>query len=381
MKQRPIRILFAGGGTGGHFYPIIAVAEAVLELAQKEHIALLELYFMSDDAFDKDLLAKTHLSFIEIVAGKRRAYFSINNFFDIFKTLYGCLLALIRLLVIYPDVVFGKGGYGSFPAMFAARILRIPVVIHESDIIPGRVNRWIGSYATNIAISYPEAIKYFTHTDRVALTGQPIRKVLLEIPNEDPYQVLGLEPSIPTILVIGGSQGSEKINDDLTDILPRILLDAQVIHQTGEKNYAWIKKRADGLLAGVSERGRYHPFPFLESQELRLAAKAATLIISRAGSSIFEIAIWAKPAILIPLPTAREDHQRENAYSYARTGGAVVIEEKNLKPELFLSVINAVLSDPVKQQAMIAGSKAFAKTDAGDKIAHVLLAIATKHGE
>lgn len=378
MKKYP-RILFAGGGTGGHFYPIIAVAEGVLELAQKEKIEDLELFYMSNDPYDKKLLDALHCSYVAITAGKWRTYFSLMNFLDVFKTLYGCFLATIQLAVLYPDVIFGKGGYASFPTLFAARILRIPVVIHESDIVPGKVNRWIGNYATKIAVSYPEAIKYFRHKDRVALTGQPIRKALREIPPEDPYEALKLERNIPLILVIGGSQGAEKINENLVDSLSKLVSKYQIIHQTGAANYEWMRKRAAGVLVGVDHAERYRPFSFLESRQLHLAAKAATLVISRAGSSIFEIALWAKPSILIPLPIARDDHQRENAYSYARAGAAIVIEEKNLKPELFVSVISSVMDDPKKQQEMIAGTKNFAKVDAAEKIAQALLAIVAEH--
>lgn len=379
MKSKPIKIVFAGGGSGGHFYPIMAVAENIILLKDREHLANLELYYMSDDPYDVNLLAAMHISYIKVAAGKRRTYFSVKNFFDIFKTLYGCFIATIRLALLYPDVIFGKGGYASFPAMFAARILRIPVVIHESDIVPGKVNRWIGNYAMKIALSYPEAEKYFLHKDRIALTGQPIIKALLEMPSEDPHVALKLEPGIPVILVIGGSQGAERINENLADIMPRLVENYQVIHQTGEANYAWIKKRVTDVLLGVAHAGRYHPFPYLESKQLRLGAKAATLVISRAGSAIFEIAFWAKPALLIPLPIARDDHQRENAYGYARTGAATIIEEQNLKPELFLSVIDSIMKDKEKQEAMILGARGFAKTDAGDKIAQALLSIITKH--
>lgn len=371
--------MFAGGGTGGHFYPIIAVAESVLETGEREHLSGLELYYASNDPYNNDLLARMRLHFIAIPAGKWRAYFSLRNFVDVFKTFYGCLLALMRFAVLYPDVIFGKGGYASFPALFAARILRIPVVIHESDIVPGKVNRWIGNYATRIALSYPEAEKYFSRKDRIALTGQPVRKLLLEIPSEDPYQALALESGVPVILVIGGSQGAGKINENLLDIMPRLIERYQIIHQTGEANYVWMQKRAADLLSDNIYAKRYRPFPYLESKQLSLAAKAATLVISRAGSGIFEIALWGKPSILIPLPLARNDHQRENAYSYARTGAASVIEEQNLKPELFFSVIRSIVDDETKRSMMEAGAKTFAKTDAASKIAQVLLSIAAKH--
>ncbi len=374
-----MKILFAGGGTGGHFFPIIAVIEAINELADREHIVDLKLYFMSDDPIDKELLTKTHVEYIGVKTGKRRTYFSFKNFTDIFKTFAGVIYATIKIFLLYPDVIFGKGGYASFPAMFAARLLRIPVVIHESDIIPGRVNRWIGDYATNVAISYPEAIKYFKNKDRIALTGQPVRKILLETPTEDPFEVLQLEPGVPVILVLGGSQGAEKINENLIDIMPQLIERYQVIHQTGENNYEWMKQRATGMLTGNPKMQRYRPVAFLDSKQLRVAAKSATLIISRAGSTIFEIALWQKPSILVPLTIARDDHQRENAYSYARTGAAVVVEEQNLKPGVFFSVIESIMEDRSRQEKMIEGTKQFAKIDAADKIAQLLLSISTKH--
>lgn len=374
-----MKILFAGGGTGGHFFPIIAVAEAVRELADKEHLIDLELFYMSDTPFDRDMLTKTDMKFVEVMAGKQRTYFSPKNILDVFKTIFGCTVAVFKIFAIYPDVVFGKGGYASFPAMFAARLLRIPVVIHESDIVPGKVNRWVGDYATKVAISYPEASKYFAHKDRIAYTGQPIRKSVLHVPPEDPFEVLQLEPNVPVLLVMGGSQGAERINEVIIDILPRLVEKCQIVHQTGEKNYDWMKKRAAGMLPNNAHAHRYRPFAFLESSQLRLAAKASTLVISRAGSSIFEIAIWDKPSILIPLPIARDDHQRENAYSYARTGACTVIEEANLKPELLFSVIESIMSDVPTQMKMIEGAKQFTKPDASEKIAQVLLSITTHH--
>jgi UDP-N-acetylglucosamine--N-acetylmuramyl-(pentapeptide) pyrophosphoryl-undecaprenol N-acetylglucosamine transferase len=276
-------------------------------------------------------------------------------------------------------VVFGKGGYASFPALFAAKLLSIPVVIHESDIVPGRVNRFVSNYAEKVAISYPEATRYFKHQDRVALTGQPIRHALLEVPTDDPVEVFGLLPGVPMLLILGGSLGSEKINEGVIDILPKLLEKYQVIHQTVETNIEWMKKRAAGALAGSPNASRYQPFGFLDARQLRLAAKGAALIVSRAGSIIFEIALWEKPSVLIPLAIARDDHQRMNAYSYARSGAATVIEEQNLKAELFFSVIESILSDPARQEVMIAGTKAFTKIDAAEKIAQAILSIAVKH--
>ncbi len=374
-----MNILLTGGGTGGHFFPIIAVAEALNNLAEKEHLIDMNLYYMSDAPYDRALLAKNDITFIEAMAGKQRTYASIKNFSDKFKMLFGCIIATFKLFSLYPDVVFGKGGYASFPALFAARLLRIPVIIHESDIVPGRVNRWVGNYATKIALSYPEAASYFTHTERIALTGQPIRQELFSDITGDPAVALHLEPDLPVILVLGGSLGAERINEAIIDILPRLLEKCQVIHQTGAENIEWMKKRAEGALPNNPHASRYHPYAFIESPLLRLAAKASSLIISRAGSAIFEIALWEKPSILIPLPIARDDHQRKNAYGYARTEAATVVEETNLRPEIFYSVIESIMSNKAVQERMIAGTKSFVKPDAAQKIAQALLAIATAH--
>jgi UDP-N-acetylglucosamine--N-acetylmuramyl-(pentapeptide) pyrophosphoryl-undecaprenol N-acetylglucosamine transferase len=377
-----MKILFTGGGTGGHFYPLIAVAEAINDIADKEHIAGLSMYYMSDTPMDRDLLFRTGLSYIEVKTGKERTYASTKNFFDKFKTLLACIIATFKVFVLYPDVVFGKGGYASFPALFAARLLRIPVVIHESDIIPGRVNEWVGDYAEKIAISYPEAAEHFKgvrNRARIALTGQPIRNVLLEIPTDDPYETLNLERGVPLIMVLGGSQGSERINETIVDILPRLLDRYQVVHQTGDANIDWIKSRAGSVLTKNPNASRYHPSGSLDQHAIAVAGKAASLIVSRAGSSIFEIAIMGVPSVLIPLSIARNDHQRENAYSYARTGAATVVEEKNLRPELLYSVIESILSDEQKRQKMIEGTKSFVKVDAAEKIARALISIALRH--
>lgn len=374
-----MKILFAGGGTGGHFYPIIAIAEEVNKLVDQNKLVDVELYFMSDSPIDKEMLDRNNIKYIEVKTGKKRTYKSIQNFLDIFRTIGGSINALFKIFALYPDVIFGKGGYASFPAMFAAKILRVPVVIHESDIVPGKVNKYIGDYAQKVALSYPDASKYFKNKDRIALTGQPIRKVLLDAPAGDPYQAFNLEPGVPVILVLGGSQGSERINENIIDILIRLVEKYQVLHQTGEQNLDWMKKRAAGVLADNPNAGRYRPFGFLPVDQLALAAKGASLVISRAGSTIFEISIWHKPSILIPLPIARDDHQKLNAYSYARTGAATVIEEQNLKQQVFMSVIESIMQDPARQQLMIEGTKEFAKVDAAEKIAQLLLSIATHH--
>ena len=199
-----MKIVFTGGGTGGHFYPIIAVVQRVNKIIEKEKILQTKLYYVSDSPYDKELLFENGLIYEEVSAGKLRKYFSIKNFLDMFKTFFGIIGAIYKIYSIYPDVVFGKGGYASFPTLIAARILRIPVVIHESDSAPGRVNKWAGKFAQRVAISFAEASLYFPK-EKTAWTGQPIREEIEKLPSrEQALKYWDLDEDIPVVLVLGG---------------------------------------------------------------------------------------------------------------------------------------------------------------------------------
>lgn len=151
-----MRIGFVGGGTGGHFFPLIAVAEKLNNSGQNP-----ELYYFGPDAYDATALQKHQITFVSCPAGKLRRYFSIQNFFDVFRNFFGVFIAIWKLYIIYPDVIFSKGGYTSVPILLAARFLRIPVVIHESDAIPGRANKLATKQARYVAIAYDDAAQFF----------------------------------------------------------------------------------------------------------------------------------------------------------------------------------------------------------------------------
>lgn len=370
-----MKIVFAGGGTGGHFYPIVAVAEAVRALAREKRLLEPQLFFFAPESSDASLLAKYNISFVRIPAGKLRLYADRRNFTDFFKTIWGFKKALALLFWHYPDVVFGKGGYGSFPTLLAARLLRIPVVIHESDSVPGRVNRSAGKWAARVAVSWEGAASFFL-PQKTAWTGHPVRAAIREPIAEGAHEFLKLERGIPTLLVLGGSQGAQAINELILKTLPALTEQFQVIHQTGEAHFAEVSARAEVILGNGT---RYHPFPFLNEEALRMAAAVATLVVSRAGSTIFEIAAWGLPAILIPITESNGDHQRKNAYAYADGGAAAVLEEANLSPVLFLEEIRKIMQDDVRRTAMQAAARAFAKPDAARVIADKLLEIGLTH--
>ncbi len=374
-----MKIIFTGGGTGGHFYPIIAVADKVNQIIDDEKILGAKLYYISDEPYDRELLFENRLTFEEIKTGKMRTYFSFKNFSDLFKIFFGVLNAIIKVFSIYPDVVFGKGGYGSFPTLFAARLLHIPVVIHESDSAPGRVNKWAGRFAKRIAISYPQAINYFPEKN-TAWTGQPIRTEIEEAAERTTaLEYFKFDSEVPVILVLGGSQGAEIINNTVLDALPQLLEKYQVIHQTGVLNYTNVKKRADVVTFNLKNKVRYEPYPFLNPLQMKMAAGASTIIISRAGSTIFEIAAWKKPSILIPFTNSNADHAKKNAFSYAETGACNVIEEMNMTANILCSEINRIVDDKNIYDRMVKGAETFYKKGAAKKIAEEIISIALTH--
>lgn len=374
-----MKILLAGGGSGGHFYPVIAVARALKDAAERERLVSLDLSYMSDAPYDARLLKEEEIKFIKVPAGKIRRYFSVLNFFDVFKTVWGVLRAIFKIYADFPDVIFAKGGYASFPALVAAKFFRIPLVIHESDVEPGKVSSWASKFASRVAISFPESLEYFSD-EKTALTGNPVRRQVFGGSQEEAQEIFSLEGRAPVLLILGGSQGAQKLNDVVLEILPELVKSWQVIHQTGRANFDEIKLRSGLILENSQLRARYHPQPFLDEGGLRNAYKSALAAVARAGAgTIFELAACSLPAILIPLPTAAQDHQRQNAYAYARQGGAVVLEEQNLAPHILLSELEKILKNRELRDRMIKSAQAFARPDAAAKIAQEIIKLALTH--
>jgi UDP-N-acetylglucosamine--N-acetylmuramyl-(pentapeptide) pyrophosphoryl-undecaprenol N-acetylglucosamine transferase len=373
-----MKILLTGGGTGGHFYPLIAIAEKLIEIANKEKIIDLKLFYMSDKPYDKRMIFENKITFVQTPAGKMRKYPSLLNFFDYFKTAIGMFFGFLSMFFIFPDVVISKGGYASFPAVFSARLLGIPVIIHESDSYPGRVNKWTAKFAWRIAISWPEASEYLPK-EKVALTGQPIRKEILHGDSNGAYDFFKFSQNEKVIFVIGGSQGAETINDIIVDTLPELLSRYQIIHQTGINNINEVTSRANMLMENNPNLLKYRPLSYVNNLTTRMAAGCASLVISRAGSTIFEIASWGIPSIIIPITNSNGDHQRKNAYNYARTGACEVIEESNLSSHLLVSEIDKLLSSEDKLSKMKESSIKFSSPEAASKIAQSAIDLALTH--
>ena len=373
-----MRILFTGSGTGGHIFPIISVVREIKKIYNQnpENKDNLELYFLGAADFTKESLEKEGIKVKTIMAGKLRRYPSALNILDFFKIPIGIIQSLWHLYFWMPDVIFSKGGYGSIPVVLAGWLFWIPTLIHESDTVPGLANRLGSKLSKRIAISFNLTEKYFP-PQKTALVGNPIRAEVIQAclaadqsAKERAKGVFKITSQKPIIFIIGGSQGAQKINQIVLSMLPQLLGKYEVIHQTGTKNYQEIEER----FPEASRPADYHPFPFLEENQMGAAYLLADLVVSRAGAgSIFEIAACAKPSILIPLPKSAAEHQKENAFAYAQLGGAVVLDQDNLMPNLLLDKINRILEEPISVQKMKESAKKFSFPGAAQKIAQSLI--------
>lgn len=376
-----MRIVLVGGGTGGHFYPLIAIAEALIARAKTGKELVPELYYMGPEPYDEGSLFSTGITFVKCPAGKMRRYASFKNITDIFAVAWGIVVALLKLFTIYPDVVMSKGGYTSVPVVIAAWLLRIPIVVHESDAVPGRANKIGARFARYIAITYDDSIVHFP-AQKTALTGIPVRNDLLRTFDGDARAILGLVSDRPLIFITGGSQGAERVNDLIVSALRDLLPNFEIFHQTGPAQETIVRQTADALIREKDLLSRYHVRGFLDSKTLHAAETEAWLIISRAGSgSIYEIALHGKPSVIIPIPEDISHDQRTNAYAYARTGAALVIEERNMTPHLLVSEITRMMNGPEIMEGMRKAAFTFGARDAAQKIADILVAIGRSHGK
>jgi UDP-N-acetylglucosamine--N-acetylmuramyl-(pentapeptide) pyrophosphoryl-undecaprenol N-acetylglucosamine transferase len=372
IKEIKIKIILTGGGTGGHVYPLVSVFRSLKQMASQKLLTIDALY-MGADGFAKEELEKEGIKVKVISSGKMRRYFSILNFFDIFKLIFGFFQSLWLVWKFMPDVIFSKGGYGSVPVVIVGWLYRIPVFIHESDSVPGLSNRIATKFAARIGASFPKALEYFP-AEKTALVGNPIRTDLLYQANkEEGLKHFGFSSEKNTILILGGSQGSQRINDLILEILYECIKNnIQILHQTGEKNFKEVIAEARIILGNLPQEylNLYQARGFFDEKEYALALAAGDLVIARAGSgTIFELSAAKKPSILIPLPEAASDHQRENAFSFQKSGASVIFEEKNILPNMFLKEVVDLLKDREKLNDLGNRANLFSQQNPAENIA------------
>lgn len=366
-----MHIVLTGGGTGGHLFPIVAVARELKNLIPPDQAQSLKFMFIGPPTVGEEDLTKEGILHKTILAGKIRRYSSVQNVLDMIKLPLGFLQSLWHLFVFMPNAVFSKGGYGSVPVVLAARVYRIPVLIHESDSIPGLANKFCAKFSKRIAISFMDTAQYFPK-EKTALTGNPVRSGIFGGSKDEAKRIFSLSGIKPVLLFLGGSQGAQAINDVIYSSLPTLLQRCEIIHQCGEANYESLKQ----TIKPQTSAG-YFLFPFLNEEQLRHAYAAADLVISRAGAgSIAEIASLGKPSIIVPLPNSAAGHQVKNALEYAKFGATLVLEQMNFTPNLLQNRIFALLDNPDLLKKMSENALKFNSPDASVKIAQEVLSIA-----
>lgn len=323
------RIVLTGGGTAGHVTPNIALIPKLKELGY-------EIYYIgSNDGIEKKLIEELGIPYYGISSGKLRRYLDIKNFTDPFKVMKGFFEAKTILKKLRPNVIFSKGGFVTVPVVIAAKSLKIPAILHESDLTPGLANKLCIPSATKVCANFPETLNYLPK-EKAVLTGSPIRTELFSGNRLAGLNFCRFTTNKPVILVTGGSLGSVAINDAVRNLLPELLPEYQVVHLCGK----------DKLDPTLNNTQGYAQYEYIKDELSDLFA-AADLIISRAGANtICEILAMRKPNILIPLSaaTSRGD-QLLNAESFQSQGFSKVIQEEQLTNESLLTAIKTVLKE------------------------------------
>jgi UDP-N-acetylglucosamine--N-acetylmuramyl-(pentapeptide) pyrophosphoryl-undecaprenol N-acetylglucosamine transferase len=357
-----MRVIIAGGGTGGHVIPALAIAQQLKKQFDAEVLFIgtargIETRLVPQAGFPLELIQVGALKNVSLMTRAK-------TMFDLPRALWtaGRIVSDFR-----PDVVIGVGGYASGPAMLAAIRRRIPTLAFEPNVVPGFANRLVARFVSAAAVHFEETCEYFRNAK---VTGVPVREAFFNLPVNN-------DMSVPTLLVFGGSQGAHAINQAMIESLPGLRQKVPVlhiIHQTGQRDY-------DSVLAAYQRLGMTTGEPsgrscgevhkFIDDMPATFAR--ADLLVCRSGAStVGEITAAGKPAIFVPFPRAADDHQNVNARALERAGAAVVVEESNLEAAYLVETIVALLSDPVRLRRMSEAARSLAHPKAVEEIAEMV---------
>ncbi len=369
------RILLVGGGTGGHIYPLIAVARAL-----KAQASDVDVLMMGDGPILKRAATEAGIRFTSIIAPKLRRYSSAGNFFDIFKIPIALIQSLWHLLIYMPDAVFAKGGYTCAFPVLVARLYLIPVYLHESDSVPGLANRLLAKRSKLVFTAFASADESFTQLGRpTMLVGNPFRQELCCVDRTAAHVALKLDPSKKTILIIGGSLGAVQLNELVLNSLVQLVQKGfQIIHQTGDKNFTDVKKAVEQYMAEGKDTyatliaAQYRVYPFLDQDQLATVYGAADVAVTRGSANLLtELSSLGKPMIIVPLSGSANDHQVANAADLGRFG-AVVMDGANVSAQVLMAQLDRLLN-PATYADVSTRIRAFAKPDAALRIAQTIL--------
>lgn len=370
-----MRIVLTGGGTGGHLLPFEGIIDALRGQTKQE----LEIYFLGVvKGQTREFFAERSVKAMHVPSGKLRRYVSGLTVIDLlFRLPIGILWALVRMYFLMPEVVISLGGYGSVPTVLAAAFYRIPILLHESDAVLGLANRKLARFASAVSLGFAAAQENLgKYSYKAVTTGTPVREDIHRLTREEARQAFDIDSEEHVLLITGGSQGARQLNEVVLQILPKLVLESTVIHLTGQDHFEVVQQVAQELLAQSSRRGAYKPFVYL-TETMAHALVASDSIVARAGAStLAEIASLRKPALIIPLDSAAQDHQRANAQVFENAGAALVLDLANLTRNLFENNIRRLTSDAETRQHLVENLASLDHPDAADKISETAFQLA-----
>jgi UDP-N-acetylglucosamine--N-acetylmuramyl-(pentapeptide) pyrophosphoryl-undecaprenol N-acetylglucosamine transferase len=363
VESRGKRVILAGGGTGGHFFPALAVAEALRARAPDVNLN----YFGTTQGPERKLAESHGLPYQGIASGQVRGKSALKAAYSLASTAAGTVGAAFKLNA--PDAVFATGGYASVPVVSAAWLRRVPAVVFLPDVEAGWAVRSMVRIAARIGVSN-EVAGASLPAEKTVVTGYPVRKRFFELDRRAARESLGLSGQGSVLLISGASSGAQRLNDAVAPILSELLKLTEVIHSTGTANFEEIEARSTSLPAEL--RARYHVYPLIE--DMAAAMHAADLAIMRAGASVLgELPAAGLPAVLVPGSFAG-GHQRSNAQALAAAGAAVVLEESDYNE--LLPMVSALLRDKTRLEAMAHAARSLARPEAADRLAEIVLEVA-----
>ncbi len=367
------KIVIAGGGTGGHIYPAIGIAQALQRLDATVDIA----FIGGSDKLESTLVPQHGFRFLPISAAGFPRRLTLQWLPTLWKTFHGLIQSLRYMKALKPDIVIGTGGYVSGPVLLAGLLCKIPIAIQEQNASVGLTNGILARWA-DVAYLAMESVRVshaFRQTTRIEITGNPIRPAIAAFPRcEETYRKFGLHPDRKTIFVMGGSQGAHAINETMVAALPHLAKYAdqiQIVHQTGAMEVEKVQNLYDQILASEF---LYCVKPFFDTVE-EIYSIADVMVCRAGGMTIAEVTACGIPAIFIPLPSQTGNNQVLNAHTVAEAGAAVVLEQGTFTVETLVKNLTNMTLDGNTRERMVTASRALGKPDASDAIAKSIFSI------
>jgi UDP-N-acetylglucosamine--N-acetylmuramyl-(pentapeptide) pyrophosphoryl-undecaprenol N-acetylglucosamine transferase len=360
-----MRAVVTGGGTGGHLFPALAVAEAMLEQRPDTQIT----YLGGKGKMEERIVPTTGLPFVGVSAGRLTKPFSVDGVKTLLALLRGYRDASRYLHAFRPSVLISTGGYVAAAAVVAAARRGIPTIVQAHDTVPGRTNRWLQRWSSRICIWLEESAAFFP-SQKLARTGVPLRRHVLQRHNpETARAALGLKPDLPTLFLLGGSQGARRLNELMVDAMGLLGSEVQCLHQTGETNLELTRQLAAELDLNPT---LHKTCAFLDAQKLPYAYSAADILICRCGiTSLAEGAVHRLPMLMVPLPTAYADHQTHNAAAVERAGAGTMMRQTTLSGPILAGAVRELTADFRRREQMSQASAALGRPNAAGEVAEL----------